>query len=59
MARISATLISGTDEVGTKLDLAKAYIDMGDGESAQHPERSELEGSEDQQRIQCPMRQIG
>lgn len=27
-------LVSGGDEVGTKLDLAKAYIDMGDAESA-------------------------
>lgn len=32
-------LISGGDEVGTKLDLAKAYIDMGDDEGA----RSTLE----------------
>lgn len=54
-------LISGTDEVGTKLDLAKAYIDMGDGESARSI-LSEVssEGSEDQQReASALMRQIG
>ncbi len=44
-------LISGEDEVGTKLDLARAYIDMGDQDSA----RSILnevttEGNEAQQR---------
>ena len=26
--------MGGSDEVGTKLDLAKAYIDMGDPEGA-------------------------
>lgn len=54
-------LISGTDEVGTKLDLAKAYIDMGDQESARSilSEVTE-EGSEDQQREASElMRQIG
>lgn len=54
-------LISGTDEIGTKLDLAKAYIDMGDQESALNilNEVSE-EGSEDQQREASALRrQIG
>ncbi len=54
-------LISGTDEVGTKLDLAKAYIDMGDEESARSI-LSEVtsEGSEDQQReASALMRQMG
>jgi len=27
-------LLAGTDVVGTKLDLARAYIDMGDNDSA-------------------------
>jgi pilus assembly protein FimV len=31
---------SGTDEVATKLDLARAYIDMGDSRGARHPRRS-------------------
>lgn len=54
-------LISGEDEVGTKLDLARAYIDMGDQDSA----RSILnevteEGTEDQQRqANDLMRRIG
>lgn len=54
-------LISGEDEVGTKLDLARAYIDMGDQDSA----RSILnevtaEGNEDQQREASDLiRQIG
>ncbi len=54
-------LISGEDEVGTKLDLARAYIDMGDQDSA----RSILnevteEGNEDQQRqANDLMRRIG
>lgn len=54
-------LVSGTDEVGTKLDLAKAYIDMGDQESALSilDEVSE-DGSEDQQREASALRrQIG
>jgi pilus assembly protein FimV len=54
-------LISGEDEVGTKLDLARAYIDMGDQDSA----RSILnevteEGNEAQQReANDLMRRIG
>ncbi|MBK9131277.1 MAG: hypothetical protein IPM20_06515 [Gammaproteobacteria bacterium] len=56
-----SSLISGEDEVGTKLDLAKAYIDMGDQESARNI-LSEVaqEGSQDQQReANDLMRQIG
>ena len=42
-------LLAGTDVVGTKLDLARAYIDMGDNESA-HDILKEVaeEGSEQQ-----------
>ncbi|MCC6301534.1 MAG: hypothetical protein IT489_01875 [Gammaproteobacteria bacterium] len=56
-----SSLISGEDEVGTKLDLAKAYIDMGDQESARNI-LSEVvqEGTQDQQReANDLMRQIG
>jgi pilus assembly protein FimV len=56
-----SSLISGEDEVGTKLDLAKAYIDMGDQVSARNI-LSEVaqEGSQDQQREANElMRQIG
>jgi pilus assembly protein FimV len=56
-----SSLISGEDEVGTKLDLAKAYMDMGDQESARNI-LSEVaqEGSQDQQREANElMRQIG
>jgi pilus assembly protein FimV len=54
-------LISGEDEVGTKLDLARAYIDMGDQDSARSilSEVTE-EGNEDQQReADDLMRRIG
>jgi pilus assembly protein FimV len=56
-----SSLISGEDEVGTKLDLAKAYIDMGDQDSARNilSEVAE-EGTQDQQREASElMRQIG
>jgi pilus assembly protein FimV len=56
-----SSLISGEDEVGTKLDLAKAYIDMGDQDSARNI-LSEVveEGTQDQQREANElMRQIG
>jgi pilus assembly protein FimV len=56
-----SSLISGEDEVGTKLDLAKAYIDMGDQESARNI-LSEVvqEGTQDQQHEANElMRQIG
>lgn len=54
-------LVSGTDEVGTKLDLAKAYIDMGDQESALSIlDEVGGDGSEDQQREVSVLRsQIG
>ena len=58
---MESDLISGEDEVSTKLDLARAYIDMGDQESA----RSILdevitEGNEDQKdEAQALIRQIG
>ncbi len=41
--------LSGTDEVATKLDLARAYVDMGDSEGAREIlEEVILEGSDDQ-----------
>lgn len=44
------SLLDGVDEVGTKLDLAKAYVDMGDQEGAKEIlDEVLLEGSEDQQ----------
>jgi pilus assembly protein FimV len=54
-------LISGEDEVDTKLDLAKAYIDMGDQESARNILTEVAnEGDQDQQReAHDLMRQIG
>lgn len=47
-----ASLLDGVDEVGTKLDLATAYIDMGDHEGAKDIlDEVLLEGSEDQQQL--------
>jgi len=44
-------LISGEDEVSTKLDLAKAYIDMGDNQNARNILDDVVsEGNDDQQR---------
>jgi pilus assembly protein FimV len=44
-------LIAGGDEVSTKLDLAKAYIDMGDSEGARSTlEEVISEGNEEQRR---------
>ena len=41
--------LSGTDEVATKLDLARAYVDMGDSEGAREIlEEVILEGNEEQ-----------
>ncbi|GGY82368.1 FimV/HubP family polar landmark protein [Marinobacter zhanjiangensis] len=41
--------LSGTDEVATKLDLARAYVDMGDSEGAREIlEEVILEGDDDQ-----------
>ena len=41
--------LAGTDEAATKLDLARAYIDMGDGDGARDIlEEVTLEGSEEQ-----------
>jgi pilus assembly protein FimV len=56
-----SALISGEDEIGTKLDLAKAYLDMGDQESARNI-LSEVadEGDQEQQREAHElMRQMG
>ena len=41
--------LAGTDEAATKLDLARAYIEMGDADGARDIlEEVALEGSEDQ-----------
>ncbi|VAW70785.1 hypothetical protein MNBD_GAMMA12-293 [hydrothermal vent metagenome] len=45
-----STLMSDVDEVGTKLDLAKAYIDMGDPEGARSILDEVLEEGTDQQK---------
>ena len=44
------SFLSGTDETATKLDLARAYIDMGDAEGARDIlEEVVAEGSSAQQ----------
>ena len=44
------SLLDGVDEVGTKLDLAKAYVDMGDREGAKDVlDEVVIEGNDDQQ----------
>ena len=44
-------LFAGADEVSTKLDLAKAYIDMGDEEGARSTLEEVLaEGNDEQKR---------
>ena len=41
--------LEGTDEAATKLDLARAYVEMGDAEGARDIlEEVSLEGSDDQ-----------
>lgn len=60
-AEEESTLISGEDEVSTKLDLARAYIDMGDQESARSILTEVLhEGNDDQKgEAEELIRQIG
>ena len=60
-AEAEPDLISGEDEVSTKLDLARAYIDMGDQESARSILGEVLhEGNDDQKgEAEELMRQIG
>ena len=43
-------LLAGTDVVGTKLDLARAYIDMGDNESARDILKEVVEEGNEQQK---------
>ena len=43
-------LLAGTDVVGTKLDLARAYIDMGDNDSARDILTEVIEEGNDQQK---------
>jgi pilus assembly protein FimV len=45
-----ADLLAGTDVVGTKLDLARAYIDMGDNDSARDILNEVIEEGNDQQK---------
>ena len=45
-----ADLLAGTDVVGTKLDLARAYIDMGDNDSARDILTEVIEEGNDQQK---------
>ena len=45
-----ADLLAGTDVVGTKLDLARAYIDMGDNDSARDILAEVIEEGNDQQK---------
>ncbi len=54
-------LFADVDEVGTKLDLAKAYIDMGDSEGARSILDEVMEEGDDTQKqeAQVLMRQIG
>jgi pilus assembly protein FimV len=47
----SSDLISAGDDVTTKLDLARAYVEMGDGETAKGLlDEVEAEGNDDQKR---------
>lgn len=50
-------LLSDSDEIGTKLDLARAYIDMGDPEGARSILSEVLEEGNDQQRNEAQMLQ--
>jgi pilus assembly protein FimV len=45
-----ADLLAGTDVVGTKLDLARAYIDMGDNDSARDILTEVIEEGNDKQK---------
>lgn len=45
-----ADLLAGTDVVGTKLDLARAYIDMGDNDSARDILAEVIEEGNEQQK---------
>lgn len=44
---------SGFDEIGTKLDLAKAYIDMGDAEGAKESLQEVIQGGNDEQKAEA------
>lgn len=44
---------SGFDEMGTKLDLAKAYIDMGDSEGAKESLQEVIQGGNDEQKAEA------
>jgi pilus assembly protein FimV len=46
-------IFSNVDEVGTKLDLAKAYVDMGDSDGARSILDEVLEEGDDSQKQQA------
>ncbi len=50
---LDSELISVDDEIGTKLDLARAYIDMGDAESAQGMLNEVVANGDDEQKQQA------
>jgi pilus assembly protein FimV len=58
---LDEALFADVDEVGTKLDLAKAYIDMGDSDGARSILDEVMEEGDDTQKqeAQVLMRQIG
>jgi len=60
-ASVSLDALSGGDEVGTKLDLARAYIDMGDPDGARSILDEVMEEGNDGQRQEAQqlMTQIG
>jgi len=45
--------MSGEDEMATKLDLAKAYVDMGDDEGARDALNEVISSGNDQQRVEA------
>ena len=46
-------IFSNVDEVGTKLDLAKAYVDMGDSDGARSILDEVLDEGDDDQKAQA------
>jgi len=54
-------IFADVDEIGTKLDLAKAYVDMGDSDGARSILDEVMEEGDDTQKEQAQelLRQIG
>jgi len=46
-------LLESSDEIGTKLDLARAYMDMGDPDGARDILKEVLEEGNDDQKIEA------